>query len=69
VTLPDNGGRCGLLPVATTRDRPGAHLLTAQRLGHALNQGSHLTLNQPEGWSTALVVLEGNITVNGTAGG
>jgi len=33
----------------------------------ALNQGSHLTLTQPEGWSTALVVLEGRVTVNGTA--
>ena len=31
-----------------------------------LRQGSHLTLNQPEGWSTALVVLEGSVTVNGT---
>ena len=33
----------------------------------ALNQGSHVTLSQPEGWSTALVVLEGHVTVNGTA--
>ncbi|WP_306301076.1 pirin-like C-terminal cupin domain-containing protein, partial [Enterobacter chuandaensis] len=31
-----------------------------------LHQGSHVTLNQPEGWSTALVVLEGSVTVNGT---
>jgi len=32
-----------------------------------LRQGSLLTLTQPEGWSTALVVLEGSVTVNGSA--
>jgi redox-sensitive bicupin YhaK (pirin superfamily) len=30
-----------------------------------LNQGRDITLRQPEGWSTALVVLEGEVTVNG----
>ncbi|WEF26525.1 pirin family protein [Klebsiella aerogenes] len=30
-----------------------------------LNQGCDVTLRQPEGWSTALVVLEGEVTVNG----
>ena len=31
-----------------------------------LNQGSDLTLRQPEGWSTALVVLEGEVIINGS---
>lgn len=31
-----------------------------------LQRNHQLTLSQPEGWSTALVVLKGNITVNGT---
>jgi redox-sensitive bicupin YhaK (pirin superfamily) len=30
-----------------------------------LNQGHDITLRQPDGWSSALVVLEGEITVNG----
>ncbi|HBV2215683.1 pirin family protein [Klebsiella quasipneumoniae] len=31
-----------------------------------LNQGRDLTLRQPEGWSTALVVLEGEVIINGS---
>ena len=31
-----------------------------------LNQGHDLTLRQPEGWSTALVVLEGEVIINGS---
>ena len=31
-----------------------------------LNQGHDLTLRQPEGWSTALVVLEGEMIINGS---
>ncbi|HAT1621339.1 TPA: pirin family protein [Raoultella planticola] len=30
-----------------------------------LNQSQEITLHQPDGWSTALVVLEGEIVVNG----
>lgn len=33
----------------------------------SLREGGSLALGQPEGWSTALVVLEGSITVNNTA--
>ncbi|MDP0983532.1 pirin-like C-terminal cupin domain-containing protein, partial [Klebsiella variicola] len=31
-----------------------------------LNQGRDLTLRQPEVWSTALVVLEGEVIINGS---
>lgn len=31
-----------------------------------LQQGCDITLSQPAGWSTALIVLKGSITVNGT---
>lgn len=31
-----------------------------------LNQGHDHTLRQPEGWSTALVVLEGEVIINGS---
>jgi redox-sensitive bicupin YhaK (pirin superfamily) len=36
-------------------------------MGHHAASGNHLALTLPEGWSTALVVLEGNVTVNGSA--
>ena len=32
-----------------------------------LNQSQEITLHQPAGWSTALVVLEGEVVVNGSA--
>jgi redox-sensitive bicupin YhaK (pirin superfamily) len=68
VTLPDNGGT--LRVIAGRYDDANGPAQTFSPLNVwdlTLNQGSHLTLNQPEGWSTALVVLEGSVTVNGSA--
>ena len=67
VTLPDNSGSLRVIAGRYEAVTGPAHTFSPLNVWDiALNQGSHLTLNQPEGWSTALVVLEGNITVNGT---
>jgi redox-sensitive bicupin YhaK (pirin superfamily) len=68
VTLPDNSGSLRVI-AGRYEDVDGpAHTFSPLNVWDiALNQGSHLTLSQPEGWSTALVVMEGTITVNGTA--
>lgn len=68
VALPDNGGTLRVIAGRYDDATGPAHTFSPLNVWDmTLNQGSHLTLNQPEGWSTALVVLEGNITVNGTA--
>lgn len=67
VTLPDNSGSLRVIAGRYEAVTGPAHTFSPLNVWDiALNQGSHLTLNLPEGWSTALVVLEGNITVNGT---
>ena len=68
VTLPDDGGTLRVIAGRYDTVTGPAHTFSPLNVWDiALNQGSHLTLAQPEGWSTALVVLEGSITVNGTA--
>lgn len=68
VTLPDNSGSLRVIAGRYGEVTGPAHTYSPLNVWDVtLNQGSHLTLSQPEGWSTALVVLEGNITVNGTA--
>lgn len=68
ITLPDNQGSLRVI-AGRYDDIPGpAHTFSPLNVWDiTLRQGSHFAFNQPEGWSTALVVLEGNITVNGTA--
>jgi len=68
VTLPDNSGSLRVIAGRYEDVAGPAHTFSPLNVWDiALNQGSHLTLSQPEGWSTALVVMEGTITVNGTA--
>ncbi len=70
-----------VIPQATLDDDAGTVRVIAGRYGDVagpahtfsplnvwdlqLRQGREVTLHQPEGWSTALVVLEGGVTVNG----
>ncbi|QGN37600.1 pirin family protein [Klebsiella oxytoca] len=70
-----------VIPQATLDDDAGTVRVIAGRYGDVagpahtfsplnvwdlqLRQGREVTLLQPEGWSTALVVLEGGVTVNG----
>lgn len=68
VTLPDNSGSLRVIAGRYGEVTGPAHTYSPLNVWDVtLNQGSHLTLSQPERWSTALVVLEGTITVNGTA--
>lgn len=67
VALPDNSGSLRVIAGQYADITGPAHTFSPLNVWDiALNQGSPLTLNQPEGWSTALVVLEGCVTVNGT---
>ena len=67
VTLPDDGGSLRVIAGRYEETTGPAHTYSPLNVWDiALHQGSHLTLSQPEGWSTALVVLEGSVTVNGT---
>ena len=66
VTLPDNSGTLRVIAGRFGEVTGPAHTFSPLNVWDlALHHGSHLTLNQPEGWSTALVVLEGEIVVNG----
>ncbi|MFT0666940.1 pirin family protein [Enterobacter hormaechei subsp. xiangfangensis] len=66
VTLPDNSGTLRVIAGRFGEITGPAHTFSPLNVWDlALHQGSHLTLNQPEGWSTALVVVEGSVTVNG----
>lgn len=67
ITLPDNSGELRVIAGRYGDTQGPAHTFSPLNVWDiALQQGSHLTLDQPEGWSTALVVVEGSITVNGT---
>ncbi|MCL7705819.1 pirin family protein, partial [Enterobacter kobei] len=67
VTLPDSSGTLRVIAGRFDEVTGPAHTFSPLNVWDlTLRQGSHLTLNQPEGWSTALVVLEGSVTVNGT---
>jgi redox-sensitive bicupin YhaK (pirin superfamily) len=68
VTLPDNGGDLRVIAGRYGDVTGPAHTFSPLNVWDiTLHQGSHLALTLPEGWSTALVVLEGNVTVNGSA--
>lgn len=67
VALPDNSGELRVIAGRYGDNQGPAHTFSPLNVWDiALQQDSHLILNQPEGWSTALVVVEGTITVNGT---
>lgn len=68
VTLPENAGSLRVIAGRYGETAGPAHTFSPLNVWDiALLQGSHLTLEQPEGWSTAIVVLEGEVTVNGTS--
>lgn len=68
VTLPDDSGTLRVIAGRYGEtDGPARTFSPLNVWDMTLNQGSHHTFHQPEGWSTALVVLEGSVTVNGTA--
>lgn len=67
MALPDNSGELRVIAGRYGDTQGPAHTFSPLNVWDiALQQGSRLTLDQPEGWSTALVVVEGSITVNGT---
>ena len=67
-TLPDNSGELRVIAGCYEEVTGPAQTHSPLNLWDiTLRQGSLLTLTQPEGWSTALVVLEGHVTVNGSA--
>ncbi|MBZ7368300.1 pirin family protein [Klebsiella grimontii] len=66
VDLPNNAGRMRVI-AGRYEDTVGpAHTFSPLNVWDLqLNQSQEITLHQPAGWSTALVVLEGEIVVNG----
>ncbi len=67
VTLPDNAGVVRVIAGRYEETKGPAHTFSPLNVWDMrLQRNRQLTLAQPEGWSTALVVLKGNITVNGT---
>lgn len=67
VTLPDDAGTVRIIAGRYEETKGPAHTFSPLNVWDMrLQRNRQLTLSQPEGWSTALVVLKGNITVNGT---
>ncbi|HIG8620614.1 TPA: pirin family protein [Klebsiella michiganensis] len=66
VELPNNAGHMRVI-AGRYEDTVGpAHTFSPLNVWDLqLNQSQEITLHQPDGWSTALVVLEGEIVVNG----
>ncbi|CAB1223582.1 TPA: pirin family protein [Klebsiella michiganensis] len=66
VELPNNAGHMRVI-AGRYEDTVGpAHTFSPLNVWDLqLNQSQEITLHQPDGWSTALVVLEGAIVVNG----
>lgn len=66
VALADNAGRMRVIAGRYGDVVGPAHTFSPLNVWDLqLNQGQDITLHQPDGWSTALVVLEGEIKVNG----
>lgn len=64
--LPNNAGRVRVIAGRYGDVVGPAHTFSPLNVWDLqLNQGQDVTLQQPDGWSTALVVLEGEIKVNG----
>jgi len=67
VELPDNAGTVRINAGQYPQTTGPAHTFSPLNVWDMRLQQMHLvTLSQPEGWSIALVVLKGSITVNGS---
>ncbi|ENO1703388.1 pirin family protein [Salmonella enterica] len=67
VTLPDDAGTMRVITGRYEEAKGPADTFSPLNVWDMrLLRDRQLTLSQPEGWSTALVVLKGNITLNGT---
>jgi len=68
IKLPNNSGELRVIAGRYGDISGAAHTFSPLNVWDvSLREGGTLALDQPEGWSTALVVLEGSITVNNTA--
>lgn len=68
IKLPDNGGELRIIAGRYGDISGPAHTFSPLNVWDvSLREGSTLALDQPDGWSTALVVLEGSVRVNDTA--
>ena len=66
VELPDNGGSLRVIAGRYEEKMGPAGTFSPLNVWDMqLREDKEMTFEQPEGWSTALVVLEGSITVNG----
>ncbi len=66
VALPDEAGNVRVIAGSYQDTKGPAHTFSPLNVWDMrLHANRQVTLSQPEGWSTALVVLKGNITVNG----
>lgn len=67
VELPDDAGTARIIAGQYQQTTGPAHTFSPLNVWDMrLQQARQVTLSQPEGWSTALVVLKGSITVNGS---
>lgn len=68
VALPNNAGTVRVIAGQLDSDTGPAHTFTPLNVWDMrLNQGSYTALTQPDGWTTALVVLRGTVQINGSA--
>ncbi|HCD1255324.1 TPA: pirin family protein [Citrobacter amalonaticus] len=67
VELPDDAGTARIIAGQYQQTTGPAHTFSPLNVWDMrLQQARPVTLSQPEGWSTALVILKGSITVNGS---
>ncbi|EGT4254180.1 pirin family protein [Citrobacter amalonaticus] len=67
VELPDDAGTARIIAGQYQQTTGPAHTFSPLNVWDMrLQQARPVTLSQPEGWSAALVVLKGSITVNGS---
>lgn len=68
VALPNAAGQLRVIAGEFEGHKGPAHTFSAMNVWDLrLNQGSTTTLNLPEGWTSAVVVLRGSVQVNGEA--
>lgn len=68
VALPNAAGQLRVIAGEFEGYKGPAHTFSAMNVWDLrLNQGSTTTLNLPEGWTSAVVVLRGSVQVNGEA--
>ncbi|MDA8479556.1 pirin family protein [Citrobacter sp. Awk 4] len=67
VALPGEAGTARIIAGDFQETKGPAHTFSPMNVWDMrLQRGCDITLSQPAGWSTALIVLKGSITVNGT---